>query len=71
MKKSTAHTIEYRRAMNRGKRVGPRDNFGYEKWSGPRRRYEYKIRDNYPIAWVPSLIRASKAGFEAGKRMRY
>lgn len=53
--------------MNRGKRVGPRGEF--VRWYGHRRRYEYKIRDTYPIAWVPSLIRASKAGFEAGKRM--
>lgn len=51
--------------MNRGKRAGE-----FSRWSGHRRRYEYKIRDNYPIAWVPSIIRAAKAGFAAGKKMR-
>jgi len=51
--------------MNRGKRAGE-----WTRWYGHRRMYEYKIRDNYPIAWVPSLLRASKAGFEAGKKTR-
>lgn len=68
MKKSTAHTIEFRRGVNRGKRA---TEFGFGGWSGRGRVIEYRIRDNYPIAWVPSLIRASKAGFETGKRMRY